>query len=268
MRIGANPVADNTFRAAERRAIDDPRAYPLIQHLRARSVTWRCPEGCADAGSLANRIAESGCCVGPDVDVPSILCGHPLPCPRHPNGVCCGGTGRAFWDLEDRLTLLAYCGDERAVAIIGETMRCGCYAPAGTQPPCFAHTQNLGECFRALSRWGDECLTRAACVAARHIWAHGPKVMPGVIGTITAAERWIADPTKMNRKALHAASGANGGERVNGLLEFAWLCAPAVALRAAAREMDHEPAIRTAVCTALCEWALGEGSGKSWGECK
>ena len=33
--------------------------------------------------SLRERVAASGCCTAPDVDVPKLVCGHPLPCPRH-----------------------------------------------------------------------------------------------------------------------------------------------------------------------------------------
>lgn len=34
--------------------------------------------------SLEERVKNSFLCTMPDIDVPRIFCGHPLPCPRHP----------------------------------------------------------------------------------------------------------------------------------------------------------------------------------------
>jgi hypothetical protein len=36
-----------------------------------------------EADELRTRIEKTNCCTAPDVDVPGLYCGHPLPCPRH-----------------------------------------------------------------------------------------------------------------------------------------------------------------------------------------
>ncbi len=33
--------------------------------------------------ALKQRIKDSLCCTAPDVDIPKMFCGHPLPCPHH-----------------------------------------------------------------------------------------------------------------------------------------------------------------------------------------
>jgi hypothetical protein len=49
---------------------------------------------------LQERLDASGLCSGPDVDVPTIPCGHPLPCPRHPHNLVEELTQAALSELD------------------------------------------------------------------------------------------------------------------------------------------------------------------------
>lgn len=51
-------------------------------------------------------------CPGPDVDVPGLICGHPLPCPRHPT---------AYW-LGHVRGKLRPCACEACLVMAGELL--------------------------------------------------------------------------------------------------------------------------------------------------
>lgn len=193
-----------------------------------------------------------------------------VPCGR------CAGTGSPFRALVE---LAAYCGHEAARLSLPQWRRCagaGCYlrcaAPTWHHPVdnsglANAHIDcvDIGKWVAGLARWGQEIQVRAAVAAARFIHSRAPVDHGGsrALVLLEAAE-------SLDHKAWCDAWGAlsGGAEWCRQWLPTPYNAMPNVhdmSIRVCAgmsrtESTSGEPAVRSAIQSALVSWALGGDS--------
>ena len=183
----------------------------------------------------------------------------------------CGGTG--YRPLRHGIELAAYCKDDAARLVIGESCSCGIGPSVNATTMCLDEPGGFSEWLKGLSRWGREAQVRAAVAVARaaqveQCYERNPtctrtRCTP-ILHVIEAIEAFVEDPCEEHHWNMDRWS-----KQVS-IPEWLWNAIQTAICEHSDRATGHDHLIacvrdsrltesrtRAAICAALIPWALG-----------